>query len=164
MCIEQKFNGLTKNSKYHFQFVKHVSIEWMITISTHIYDFNMGTFLPSGVRCQKHHGLCEKSCNCFISCKEEWVAIVSYPVKKNVLQLSINCCMPKWTFPPFTFRVFCDVVVSMRPNKSFPYEAVLVIFTICFRAWIISLRDLEMPIWVIRILIFSGVGRILHNK
>jgi hypothetical protein len=40
----------------------------------------------------------------------------------------------------------------------------LVIFTICFRAWIISLRDLEMPIWVIRILIFSGVGRILHNK
>jgi hypothetical protein len=28
------------------------------------------------------------------------VVIVSCPAMKKVLQLSINSCMPKWTFPP----------------------------------------------------------------
>jgi hypothetical protein len=69
----------------------------------------------------------------------------SFPVKKKVLQLSITCCMLKWTSPPLVV-VFFYVAVSKTPNKSFPYEALLVAFTMSFHNCMISLIDLEMAI------------------
>jgi hypothetical protein len=51
------------------------------------------------------------------------------------------------------------VALSMRPNKSFPYEVLLALFTISFYDWIICFKELEMEIWVKIILIFTNVGR-----
>jgi hypothetical protein len=56
-------------------------------------------------------------------------------------------------------KSFFDVIL----NKSFLYEAFLVIVTITLCDYIISLRNFEIANWVISILIFSGVGRILQN-
>ncbi len=86
------------------------------------------------------------------------VVVVSCPTMKKVLQLSINGCMPKWTFPPLIV-VSSIVALSMRPNKSFPYEVLLALFTISFYDWIICFKELEMEIWVKIILIFTNVGR-----
>jgi hypothetical protein len=80
---------------------------------------------------------------------------------KKVLQLSTNACMPKWTFPPL-ITVSSIVALSMRPNKSFPYE-MLAPFTISFRDCIISFKDFEIATWVKIILMFNGIGRKLQT-
>jgi hypothetical protein len=90
----------------------------MITMPTHFHDFNVSKFLPSGVT--SLHMVHVKK-----------VVVVFCLAKKNVLQLSINGCMPKWTFPPFA-KVSFDAIMNMRPNKSFIYKAFLVIVTISF--------------------------------
>jgi hypothetical protein len=89
------------------------------------------------------------------------VEVVSCPAMKKVLQLSINACMPKWTFPPL-IAVSSIVALSMRPNKSFPYE-MLAPFTISFRDCIISFKDFEIATWVKIILMFNGIGRKLQT-
>jgi hypothetical protein len=89
------------------------------------------------------------------------VEVVSCHAMKKVLQLSINACMPKWTFPPLIAFSYI-VALSMRPNKSFPYE-MLAPFTISFRDCIISFKDFEIAIWVKIILMFSGIGRKLQT-
>jgi hypothetical protein len=65
--------------------------------------------------------------------------------------------MPKWTFPPLIV-VSSIVALSMRPNKSFPFET-LAPFTISFRDYIISFKYFEIAIWTKNILMFNGVGR-----
>ncbi len=69
--------------------------------------------------------------------------------------------MPKRTFPPLIV-VSSIVALSMRPNKSFPFE-MLAPFTISFRDCIICFKDFEIAIWAKIILMFNGIGRKLQT-
>ncbi len=65
-----------KIQSYHFQFVEHVEIKWMIIMSAYFYDFFMNTFLPTCIGCQQHHGPCEKNCCRVMPNQEEGLAFI----------------------------------------------------------------------------------------